>query len=159
MRKRHLSECEPDGCDFMPLSKRINNLHINSNLSLEADSSRLAQHNPPCECRLQPSTSSSVVQCSLCNPNLYGISRRIPLPDLVHIPNEQERQQQHQQHQQQHQHQHFSDEPESHPMEYAPEMDDQSNPHYYGPNKLLFSLHIERVKRHGQLFKPNKYDG
>jgi hypothetical protein len=25
----------------MPLSKRINNLHINSNLSLEADSSRL----------------------------------------------------------------------------------------------------------------------
>lgn len=48
---------------------------------------------------------------------------------------------------------------EEHMEEYAPDMDDRTNPHYYGANKLLFSLHIERVKRHGQLFKPNKYDG
>ena len=36
---------------------------------------------------------------------------------------------------------------------YSPDMDVHSNPHYYTPNKLLFDLHIERVKRHGMLFK------
>ena len=36
-RKRHLSDGDPDGCEFMPLSKRINNLHLNgSNLNAEA---------------------------------------------------------------------------------------------------------------------------
>ena len=101
-----------------------------------------------CECRLQPSTSSSVIQCSLCNPNLYGITRQaLPLPDLLNIPNEisRERTPQNQQ--------------LMHDETYSPDMDVQSNPHYYTPNKLLFDLHIERVKRHGILFKPNKYDG
>ena len=30
---------------------------------------------------------------------------------------------------------------------YSPVMDVQSNPHYYDANKLLFYLHIERVRR------------
>ncbi|KAI9561003.1 hypothetical protein GHT06_011959 [Daphnia sinensis] len=121
-RKRQLSDGDPDAYDFMPLSKRINNLHLNgTNLNSETSQT--------------PSTSSSVIQCSLCNPNLYGITRQaLPLPDLLNIPNE-------------------IDET------YSPDMDVHSNPHYYTPNKLLFDLHIERVKRHGILFKPNKYDG
>lgn len=90
------------------------------------------------------------MQCSLCNPNLYGISRQaLPLPDLVNIPNEIEM---------------ANNRTPNHAKNaqlevYSPEMDVNSNPHYYTPNKLLFDLHIERVKRHGLLFKPNKYDG
>lgn len=88
-----------------------------------------------------------MVQCSLCNPNLYGITRQaLPLPDLVNIPNAVQmannRTPLHQK-----------------PIQsdiYSPEMDVNSNPHYYTNNKLLFDLHIERVKRHGF---PNKYDG
>lgn len=36
-RKRQLSDGDPDAYDFMPLSKRINNLHLNgSNLNSES---------------------------------------------------------------------------------------------------------------------------
>ncbi|XP_046634317.1 uncharacterized protein LOC124342020 isoform X1 [Daphnia pulicaria] len=148
-RKRQLSDGDPDACDFMPLSKRINNLHLNgSNLNSEATPSYTPTGSSICECRLQPSTSSSVIQCSLCNPNLYGITRQaLPLPDLLNIPNEMSRERTPQ-------HQQFI-----HDDTYSPDMDVHSNPHYYTPNKLLFDLHIERVKRHGILFKPNKYDG
>ena len=72
--------------------------------------------------------------------------KALPLPDLVNIPHEIAMANHHKdgyQHQQDH--------------SYSPEMDFSSNPHYYTPNKLLFDLHIERVKR--QTFKPNKYDG
>ncbi|XP_045036616.1 uncharacterized protein LOC116915616 isoform X2 [Daphnia magna] len=130
-RKRQLSDGDPDAYDFMPLSKRINNLHLNGT-NLNSETSQTPVGASVCECRLQPSTSSSVIQCSLCNPNLYGITRQaLPLPDLLNIPNE----------------------------IVMSHMDVHSNPHYYTPNKLLFDLHIERVKRHGILFKPNKYDG
>lgn len=38
-RKRHLSDCDPEMCEFMPLSKRINNLHIDgTQLSMETPS-------------------------------------------------------------------------------------------------------------------------
>nr|CAH0108688.1 unnamed protein product [Daphnia galeata] len=149
-RKRQLSDGDPDAYDFMPLSKRINNLHLNgSNLNSESTPT-FSTHTASsmCECRLQPSTSSSVIQCSLCNPNLYGITRQaLPLPDLLNIPNEMSRERTPQNQQL------------MHDETYSPDMDVQSNPHYYTPNKLLFDLHIERVKRHGILFKPNKYDG
>jgi len=129
LRKRQLSESDPEMCEFMPLSKRINNLHLNSNsLSVKQKSSDRQVFCNPCGCRLQPSTSTSVVQCSLCNPNLCGISRQV-LPDLINISNESSQQ-------------HYKDE-----LTYSPDMDHKSNPHYYGPNKLLFSLHVERVKR------------
>lgn len=129
LRKRHLSECDPEMCEFMPLSKRINNLHLNSNnLSDKHKSSERPAFCNPCGCRMEPSTSSSVVQCSLCNPNLCGISRQV-LPDLINMSNE-------------------KNSPSNQDFIYSPEMDDKSNPHYYAPNKLLFSLHIERVKRY-----------
>ncbi|XP_032776662.1 uncharacterized protein LOC116915616 isoform X1 [Daphnia magna] len=151
-RKRQLSDGDPDAYDFMPLSKRINNLHLNGT-NLNSETSQTPVGASVCECRLQPSTSSSVIQCSLCNPNLYGITRQaLPLPDLLNIPNEivMSREQSLMNH---------NDHHSIHDETYSPDMDVHSNPHYYTPNKLLFDLHIERVKRHGILFKPNKYDG
>ena len=42
-----------------------------------------------CHCRLQSITSSIVIQCSLCNPNLYGIIQQaLSIPDLIKIPHE-----------------------------------------------------------------------
>ncbi|EDW86289.2 uncharacterized protein Dwil_GK15919 [Drosophila willistoni] len=97
-RKRSREDELP--CDSTPLSKRINNLHLNYD---EGNSS----------------SSSNCSLPSLANSSMDG-----------HNPN-----------------------PDGGPgpvYSYNPELSVEQNPYYYAKNKMLYDLHVERVKRNTQ---------
>lgn len=105
-RVRNLQE---DEVEFMPLSKRINNLHIRNSLFLD---------NHP-----------TSVNASEWGPRPPNYSNPLPASppssegslDWSNIP--------------------------QYPQEYAPDLNETENPHYFSINKLLFEMYIQRLQR------------
>lgn len=149
-RKRSRDE---DGCDFMPLSKRINNLHINNEHTVDPNYVRQEQQYHP---------QQNMGHSSLSNPPVGHIN--FPAHHQQHQHEQQQIHQHHitqhhhiaQQQQQmlQHQQQNGPEQIDHHLhnnnnlMEnYCPELDQNENPFYYDKNKLLYDLHAERMLR------------
>ncbi|XP_059621849.1 uncharacterized protein LOC132265282 [Phlebotomus argentipes] len=119
-RKRSREE-EDVSMDFMPLSKRINNLHLTAtSLPQIYDSS---------------SSNSEVMNQNYTHPPNNGVfcsSNPTPGP-FYNVPKGLEMRQ---------------EMPESvHMSEYCPELSILENPYYFLKNKLLFELHTQRLKR------------
>lgn len=118
-RGRNLHE---DEVEFMPLSKRINNLHINGTLFL--DNPNLAEQ----------STQPNGVEWGPgppCYQNVGNVSYNGPEtpPETVQNIN-------------------FNNTV----PQYNPVLNETENPHYFFKNKLLFEMHLERVQRNGHSF-------
>lgn len=145
-RKRSRA-CEDESCEFTPISKRINNLHIRSGM-IQSDEESPDEncnellHSQHCDCHqfmstvgpslphvqiIQPTTSSNVsnlIENNSSNSCIQGTSslnNRSPVECLV--PNN---------------------------LVYNPELSEITNPHYYQINSLLFNLHLCRLQRLGK---------
>ncbi|XP_071444164.1 uncharacterized protein [Hetaerina americana] len=156
-RKRTRNNIEEDGSDFTPLSKRINNLHINSGCcstlrhlkhycGAEETSQVLGYESPPWtdEAHSSPSVippsravDDRIENCpptppdgSVGNSNVHTLQNH---PNLVPPASGW-----------------ISEEALS---MYNPSLDPCDNPFYYETNKMLFSLYWERMQRIG----PNPY--
>ncbi|XP_055695002.1 uncharacterized protein LOC129796893 [Lutzomyia longipalpis] len=128
-RKRSREE-EDASMDFMPLSKRINNLHLTT--------TSLPQ--------IYDSNSSN--SDAMCTQNYSQAPPTEPPQNFVHFYSQQNTSSAQQQ-------PFFSILPKPqevpqdsiHMSEYCPELSIIENPHYFLKNKLLFELHIQRLKR------------
>ncbi|XP_043492705.1 uncharacterized protein LOC122518090 [Polistes fuscatus] len=108
-RKR--GRIEEESADFVPLSKRINNLHINSLSGLQKGAPE----------SMESEWGSSNIYCS---PNYSEPSQNnSPMHDTCGSSSS------------------------SYTNEYRPDLSVTENPFYYESNKLLFSLHMERMQR------------
>ncbi|CAM1318658.1 Uncharacterised protein g6989 [Pycnogonum litorale] len=130
-RKRNISCTEDDGCEFMPISKRIKNIHIRSNNNVpsvdnqhEHSTSRCSSPNlcnsTPCS---PPNSQSSLDDR---NRNFYGSFQHMtnnPV-DLC-----------------------ISDLGCNGNVRYKPLLNASDNPHYYHSNKVLFEAFMERNRR------------
>ncbi|CAH0388408.1 unnamed protein product [Bemisia tabaci] len=119
-RKRLRENEDEDKPDCIPLSKRINNLHIDAGTSYNGLSMMpLCKHS----CSSQVDSYSPMKQeatayndcVSLSISNCNGSSR--------------------------------SNESAAPQFSYNPDLSASDNPHYYEPNRLLYNLYIERVQR------------
>lgn len=90
--------------DFMPLSKRINNLHINNLKNALAESQELLEQNWT-NCNFIPPHSELSQGSSSSDGYIVNMHS------------------------------------------YMPDLNANENPHYYENNKLLYSLHMERMQR------------
>lgn len=132
-----------DSCEFTPISKRINNLHIRScllNAEENANDSECIKH-PTCHCsEAGPSSEYRLLEGGVP----AEIHPRVQLPDgsYVNLPsslmagasNEV----------------HYVSKP--HPdFMYNPELSPTENPHYYQANGLLFDCHLHRMQRSGKM--------
>lgn len=124
---------EDESCDFMPLSKRINNLHIaNGNQHLAHN---IHQNNEPMASSTMgdnnylphqlPSYSPYIVQHNQI-PNNGNL-----IHENFHQPNGQC----------------YSNNNNNVMEIYSPELSQDQNPHYYSKNKLLYDMHLERMRR------------
>ncbi|KAI4503792.1 hypothetical protein M0802_001195 [Mischocyttarus mexicanus] len=108
-RKR--GRIEEESADFVPLSKRINNLHINNFSTLQKG-------------------TSDTMKSDWGNSNIYHTTN---YPEQNQISS------------------HMDDtcgsSQSSYSNEYRPDLSVSENPFYYETNKLLFSLHMERIQR------------
>lgn len=109
-RRRSLHEDEVE-VEFMPLSKRINNLHINNTMLLENSNDR--------------ATSINTVEWGPGPPNYVN--------QLPESPPSSE--------------QSLDWNMSQVPLEYAPDLNESQNPHYFNINKLLFEMYVQRVQR------------
>ncbi|GAB6032644.1 hypothetical protein CHUAL_011522 [Chamberlinius hualienensis] len=159
-RKRSRS-CDHDVCEFLPISKRINNIHIRSN----GNGSRE-------ECRLENGIHG------MPNVNINGenhghhIPNQYPDPinyQRINYPNNSSDPQQPSfsgtHHSTANCHggpiinyngsngsaQWMSSDGGTHlgnmPLPFEPELDERQNPIYYQVNEMLYSLHVERMRR------------
>lgn len=142
----------------MPLSKRINNLHINNTYQNSSDEQA-------------PSTSQLSAPNSIISHQDHNQHHQfIPRDDIdmlqqqpqlhPHDPLNHQHQQQFQSNSDPHHnsqaanHSAFAASPQSHhantmPMiePYAPDLSSEENPFYYSKNKLLYDLHAARMQR------------
>lgn len=95
--------------EFMPLSKRINNLHIRNSLLLDNRQTPLNTN----EWGPGPPNCNNLIPAS--PPSSEGSL------DWNNIPR--------------------------YPQEYAPDLNETENPHYFSINKLLFEMYIQRLQR------------
>ncbi|XP_055841676.1 transcription factor mef2A [Episyrphus balteatus] len=127
MDKRKRSR-EDDFCESTPLSKRINNLHINNN-NLE-ESFHNHQHHQ--HHNHQNYNTSNNMGMQNIQQHINHNMQQQQYPNQVlhhHNPNQVPQQDDFQQY------------------SYDPELSEHENPFYYNKNKLLHELHFERVKR------------
>ncbi|KAH8316091.1 hypothetical protein KR074_002107 [Drosophila pseudoananassae] len=103
-RKRSREDDLP--CESTPLSKRINNLHLNYDDGNSSSSS---------SCSIPPLGNS--------DNNNYLLTGTLPA---------------------------VSGGAAERVFEYNPELGAEQNPYYYEKNKMLYDLHVERVKRSSQ---------
>ncbi|XP_017871627.1 PREDICTED: uncharacterized protein LOC108619515 [Drosophila arizonae] len=106
LRSRKRSREDDLPCESTPLSKRINNLHLN----------------------YDDGNSSSSSNCSI--PNLINDNNNYILPTIQNggiSP---------------------AEVVGGGIYDYNPELNADQNPYYYEKNKMLYDLHVERVKRH-----------
>ncbi|KAG4075448.1 hypothetical protein HA402_015101 [Bradysia odoriphaga] len=164
---------EEDGSDFMPLSKRITNLHINQSSSPMQSENDIADYNMNVnhhhhqQQQQQQQHHQSIQQHqSLQFQNQFGSFGQMPsgesnqfsdFSNLSHPIDEQERQYR----------QYLSEcnnasssngssctnvsSNENHMASYdpyEPELSQEQNPFYYTKNKLLYDLYLERLRRH-----------
>lgn len=104
-RKRGRAHQE-DEVEFMPLSKRINNLHINNGLMLDGSSNHMAS----------PEWGPGPPQ-NFMNRMPESPPESVQSLDWGSLP------------------------------QYAPDLNENQNPHYFNINKLLFEMYIERLQR------------
>ncbi|XP_017852063.1 uncharacterized protein LOC108606458 isoform X2 [Drosophila busckii] len=107
MKTRKRSREDDIHCDSTPLSKRINNLHLN----------------------YDDGNSSSSSSCSI--PGLINDNNNYILPTTPAGSS-------------------GDGSSDSTTYEYSPELNADQNPYYYEKNKMLYDLHVERVKRINQ---------
>lgn len=149
-RKRSRDE---DPCDFMPISKRINNLSISNSAFGEHET--FSAHNSSDTQNYSMVINSYDNQSNQSRHTMNGHSNHLHSTTHTLHPN----------HLNQHNstesaksatqmlpaqdNMHLSDEAHgSEQMEcYCPELSADENPHYYNKNKLLYDLHIERQRR------------
>ncbi|KAG8221894.1 hypothetical protein J437_LFUL006712 [Ladona fulva] len=150
-RKRLRNNAEEEGCDFTPLSKRINNLHIHSSCCSgiahiehhdrnEETSQMLGYESPPWT---DEAHSSPVVMptnqllddridnCPPTPPEVSAGASNCPTISSIDLSAQGW----------------ISEEAISN---YNPSLDSTDNPFYYETNKILFSLYWERMQRVGQ---------
>ena len=106
---------EEESSDFMPLSKRINNLHINN---------------------LTGMTESNMEQIEMN----YGTNNFIPSPNHSEPS------------QGSSSCDGYSSNHSTYSREYMPDLSASDNPIYYENNKLLYNLHMERLRRLSEPF-------
>lgn len=138
---------EEDGSEFMPLSKRINNLHLNNNnggMGFPTEHHPVVagmHHMPLLEGHLASfpqGSSSSSSSGSTCHsiPSSGGSSpsngtrppSHGPMVDALVVNGEIL-------------------------GEYCPDLSEHENPHYFNRNKVLYELFLERIRR-GQWVSP-----
>ncbi|KAJ6631725.1 hypothetical protein Bhyg_15777 [Pseudolycoriella hygida] len=158
---------EEDGSDFMPLSKRITNLHINASSEPMQDDvtdynmNLSEQHHP------QPNLTHQHQILQFQNYNQFGTFNQpiesnqfSEFSNLSHSIDDQERQLQYQQYLSERNNAssssgnsstNISSSDNANDMEpfdpYDPELSQKENPFYYDKNKLLYDLYLERVRR------------
>ncbi|XP_055377758.1 uncharacterized histidine-rich protein DDB_G0274557 [Condylostylus longicornis] len=141
-RKRSREE-DGNNEDHMPLSKRINMLHINNTYNIDSNQQHNGHHNG----LIMPLNQPAVYMNG--NTHINGHS--------VHNGNNQQHHHQpshshHHHHHHHHENGHLVHIASSHieiedNSTYNPELNQDENPYYYNKNKLLFELHLERSKR------------
>lgn len=139
-RKRSRDE---DGNDSMPLSKRINNLHIDNPL--------------PAVVATIAAATAAASAAAITDPRLSNYFGTGQQSRPINVGGYQ--QQQHQNHSQHQIEQHHSSGAAATNATntngtdfnnlYNPELGNDENPFYYNKNKLLYDLHVERMQRGG----------
>lgn len=125
-RKRCRNIHDDDTSEFMPLSKRINNLHINNALQVINNTSE------PVNMYLKPNE---------WGPGPPGYSESsLPHSQETYNPETPENDQV------------SGSGWNTEAPQYTPELDETQNPYYYN-NKLLFDLFVERMQRNGHNFQ------
>ncbi|XP_067006033.1 uncharacterized protein [Anabrus simplex] len=143
-RKRVRSNnCEEECCDFMPLSKRINNLHINNGNCciglghLLPKHSALEQDIPfegiPVDDAGSSLHTSETLHLGFCTDSERNDEQLHHRGTNCNIVN--------------HSHTWMTSQVLAH---YSPDLNASDNPYYYESNKLLFALYMERMQRSGQ---------
>lgn len=146
---------EEDGSDFMPLSKRITNLHINASSSTPMQSDNdITDYNM--NLNQQHQTDHSI---QFHNPNQFGSfshsNGELNQLSIAQTTEEQKRQLHYQQYLNECNNASSSNgssgtnvSTNASPMEpYDPELSQEENPFYYTKNKLLYDLYMERLRR------------
>ncbi|KAJ8956689.1 hypothetical protein NQ318_014044 [Aromia moschata] len=110
-RKRGRSVQE-DEVEFMPLSKRINNLHINNTMLMENSTGGNSSISP---IEWGPGPPSYVNQLPESPPSS---EQSLDWNSVSQFP-----------------------------PEYAPDLTETQNPHYFNINKLLFEMYVQRLQR------------
>lgn len=133
------NNCEEECCDFMPLSKRINNLHINNGNCCNGLGFPHPKHSTieqeggsrdegPCDSVLLGFSSDSDLEQSGMNVN-HAVEHYRGGSSNDNSP-----------------HSWMTEQILSH---YSPDLNASDNPYYYENNKLLFALYMERMQRGG----------
>lgn len=147
---------EEDSNDFMPLSKRINNLHLNNNFSQNYDTGYINSNQ--IHYNLQNNNNIDNDANAVNNNNLgYFNSIHETQLNLVR-PNIQSSSASSHQHQHQHHHHHQHQQHQQQIVDqqtqvalvlntYNPELSEKDNPHYFDKNKMLYDLYVERIRR------------
>ncbi|XP_075231886.1 uncharacterized protein LOC142330490 [Lycorma delicatula] len=153
-RKRCRSNCEEESSEFTPLSKRINNLHINNTFLTTAASvpeTPLLHHHHHNQCQDDGNPVCPImanhrhhhigidaVDSSQWNGLVNTISTDIPIINHNISMNQREVTQVQQISR------HLQDPLIPH---YNPDLTPSENPYYYENNRLLFTLYMERLQR------------
>jgi len=175
---------QDDDQEFMPLSKRINNIHLSPERMLTNGhqihgnpSMMHSSHHPHNIGNGYPEKSSEQISSyQNCNgvpghPHLHQDSTRSPLEFIGRngpLPSSSASSSS-SHHHQIHQNSQVPSMIASHPdlieatghsdIEYRPSLNQSSNPHYYESNRALFNLYIERQLRNNQNPHPNVFNG
>ncbi|KAF4519543.1 hypothetical protein B566_EDAN009446 [Ephemera danica] len=138
-RKRSRSKCDDGVCDFMPLSKRINNLHLDRPTA--GVNGQFGQPIPNGGINLEGAAFEN---------GAHWPQESFARQDTRGFPNEQQAQQGPQQNSPlnvNHTAAGSTWESEQMMAQYTPILDQTENPHYYESNKMLFELFMERLQR------------
>lgn len=109
--------CEDEACELMPISKRINDLHIRSG-NLSDVNSHHSEHVPHIQPQPMYNGMSSGEQAAAAAINVNGHMTPTSLPAVDYEV-----------------------------CHYAPELSAVQNPYYYHINEVLFQAHLNRLQR------------
>ncbi|XP_059475987.1 uncharacterized protein LOC132196998 isoform X2 [Neocloeon triangulifer] len=126
-RKRSMRDCDDGACDFAPLSKRINNLHLTRpphQDPFQGGSKEDEVHQHPQHPHHQQNGHMNGFNGQVMHNNSPH-NQQNPEPDPSWITDQMIAQ-------------------------YAPQIDQVDSPYYYEHNKLLFALYLERLQRNPQ---------
>nr|AGM32654.1 hypothetical protein [Coptotermes formosanus] len=158
------SNCEEECCDFMPLSKRINNLHINNGNFCTSLGYRHVKHSVTKQTDIfEPSANDwlSVEAGAELGGNELLCHQSYRSGDGCHAAAQSTRNASSGISHQPQQPIEVSGSCQSlHPnswisnnilSQYSPSLNASDNPYYYESNKLLFALYMERIHRNGDI--------
>lgn len=141
-RKRGRDNCEEERCAFMPLSKRINSIHLTGSNSngighpitlLEQEDCFNHSYGQSSNC-IHDAQAYSNDSAGAPDFNVYGGRFGENCTSSVVLQSQEWVAEQI---------------PEQNGYSYNPELNASDNPYYYESNKLLFDLYIERLQRSG----------